>query len=288
VYSSDGRFIVSSSGEHKTSPHDTTVRIWDAVSGAEIRNLKGHNKLIAALALSPDGRYIVSGDWGGNVFIWDFKTGAKIQSFLLEHEISLEEIWDELDEEDREYFGDPENDDPPHVNGAAFENNSICWILPSTETPRTLNLKKGLVQKSNLKLDNIDSVKVIAIPPDSRQIIIGLTSGKIKVLDQNTGDLLFSLNGHTKQINSVVVTKDGLTAASASEDSTIRLWDLSKPKELAVFTAEGKMRACGLTPDGRTLIAGGDAGRLYFLRREGGEGRMEINKVKEPDDNKSQ
>jgi WD40 repeat protein len=52
--SPDGRCIVSGS-------EDKTVRVWDAVSGAELRVIRGHEHVVESVAISPDGRRIVSG-----------------------------------------------------------------------------------------------------------------------------------------------------------------------------------------------------------------------------------
>ncbi|MBE7557275.1 MAG: hypothetical protein HS126_40075 [Anaerolineales bacterium] len=39
---------------------------------------------------------------------------------------------------------------------------------------------------------------------------------------------LVTLHGHTDGVNSVVVTSDGRQAVSASDDSTIIVWDLDR------------------------------------------------------------
>src|SRR5262249_37756233 len=42
--------VILSAGE------DTTIRVWDAVTGAEVRTLVGHSGAVLALACSPDGK----------------------------------------------------------------------------------------------------------------------------------------------------------------------------------------------------------------------------------------
>jgi WD40 repeat protein len=40
---------------------DRTVKVWEAESGRLLRSLEGHTAWVNAVAVSPDGRFIVSG-----------------------------------------------------------------------------------------------------------------------------------------------------------------------------------------------------------------------------------
>ena len=71
-YSPDGRRIVS-------GYLDNTVRIWDAYSGAQLAELRGHEVSVHCVAFSPDGRRIVSG--GETVRVWDADTGVQLAVF---------------------------------------------------------------------------------------------------------------------------------------------------------------------------------------------------------------
>src|SRR5262249_49243826 len=51
-----------------------TVRLWDAATGAEQGVLQGHADGVVALAFSPDGRTLASGDMHGAVKVWDVAT----------------------------------------------------------------------------------------------------------------------------------------------------------------------------------------------------------------------
>jgi WD40 repeat protein len=63
----------------------------------------------------------------------------------------------------------------------------------------------------------------------------------------------------------VAVTPDGRRAVSASDDRTLRLWDLESGQEIATFTGESKMASCAIAPNGITIIAGDQSGRVHFL-----------------------
>jgi hypothetical protein len=68
------------------------------------------------------------------------------------------------------------------------------------------------------------------------------------------------LRGHTDYVTSVAISPDGHTLASASNDNTIRLWDLHTHKRLgAPLTGHAQdVNSVTFSPDGRTLASGSD------------------------------
>jgi WD40 repeat protein len=73
--SRDGRIIVS-------LDEDWTVRLWDVEAGQEINHFSGHADQFAFVALSPDGRILVSANDSedsedNKVWLWDVETGQE-------------------------------------------------------------------------------------------------------------------------------------------------------------------------------------------------------------------
>ena len=62
--------------------HDSTVKLWDAATGADIRSLASHGDLIASVAFAPDGRRLVTASWSSAVRIWNLASGAEIASLV--------------------------------------------------------------------------------------------------------------------------------------------------------------------------------------------------------------
>jgi WD40 repeat protein len=62
---------------------DMVCRLWNAKTGAKLKDLSGHApmtphhfpSMLYACAISPDGRYIATGDKVGHVVVWEVATG---------------------------------------------------------------------------------------------------------------------------------------------------------------------------------------------------------------------
>ncbi|KAH6641786.1 hypothetical protein F5144DRAFT_643434 [Chaetomium tenue] len=72
AFSSDSSRIASGSD-------DSTIRIWDAKLGKEVRKLEGHDSSISSVAFSSDSSRIVSGSFDSTIRIWDVKSGKEVR-----------------------------------------------------------------------------------------------------------------------------------------------------------------------------------------------------------------
>ena len=59
---------------------DSTVRLWDAETGACVRTLQGHGGTVRSVCFSPDGRRLASGSGDRTVRLWDVETGACVRT----------------------------------------------------------------------------------------------------------------------------------------------------------------------------------------------------------------
>ena len=79
---------------------------------------------------------------------------------------------------------------------------------------------------------------------------------------------MLDTGGHMALIRGIAFTPDGRQLVSASDDKTIRVWDLASGKTVRTIRGEsapghaGKIFAMALSPDGKWLAAGG-----YCTRR---------------------
>ncbi|MEB3831840.1 WD40 repeat domain-containing protein, partial [Phormidium sp. CCY1219] len=65
------------------------------------------------------------------------------------------------------------------------------------------------------------------------------------------------------------ITPDGTGAVSASDDNTLKLWDLATGEVVASFSGESALFCCAVAPDGVTVVAGDRLGGVHFVGLEG-------------------
>src|SRR6516225_380350 len=91
VATPDGRAVASVAD-------DMVCRLWDAATGKLLRELRGHREktphhypsMLYACAVSPDGRYLATGDKVGHVVVWELASGK--QAAVLEASVMY--TWD--------------------------------------------------------------------------------------------------------------------------------------------------------------------------------------------------
>jgi WD40 repeat protein len=77
AFSPDGRLLASGSGEIVPGrPNDDmTIRLWELATGQELRVISAHNKTVAGLVFSPDGRILASASGDRTLRLWGVPNG---------------------------------------------------------------------------------------------------------------------------------------------------------------------------------------------------------------------
>ena len=105
----------------------------------------------------------------------------------------------------------------------------------------------------------IEDWECVAFSPDGLLLAAGTKSGSVKVWKVSDLTILYSLDGHTEQVNSVAFSPDGKTLASGASDNKIRLWQVSDGSLIRILAGHtASVFSVAFSPDGQTLASGSD------------------------------
>jgi hypothetical protein len=79
-------YVRQSTPQQVSEHQESTARLWDAVNGRELLTLKGNTGPIRTVALTPDGRQLVTGSDDGTVQIWEAATPAQTALWTRQHQ----------------------------------------------------------------------------------------------------------------------------------------------------------------------------------------------------------
>ncbi|KAJ6564287.1 WD40-repeat-containing domain protein, partial [Mycena capillaripes] len=284
AFSPDGKRIVSGS-------YDSTVRIWDAETGAALREpLQGHTGPVTSVAFSPDGKRIVSGSYDSTVRIWDAETGAALREPLEGHtkwvtsvafspdgkrivsgsSDSTVRIWDA---ETGAALREPLEGHTDRVTSVAFSPDGKRIVSGSYDsTVRIWDAETGAALREPLE-GHTDSVTSVAFSPDGKRIVSGSDDSTVRIWDAETGAALREpLEGHTNSVMSVAFSPDGKRIVSGSYDSTVRIWDAETGAALRE-PLEGhtdSVISVAFSPDGKRIVSGSDDSTVCIWDSETG------------------
>ena len=159
--------------------------------------LVGHSARVQGLAVTPDGRFVVSGDWDGTLRMWSLGTGACVR-ILDEH---VGPVFRLMVPADGRYSI------PTHRR-----SRGVVWDLGSG----SVRLLHG----------HENRFSALAVTADGRRIVSGSRGQTLRVWDADAGDCVAVLTGHTEMVEAVAIAPDGQAAVSVSWDATLRVWGL--------------------------------------------------------------
>jgi WD40 repeat protein len=269
---------------------DSSVRIWNATTGDVLKTVKlaSRPKSASCMAVSPDGKWLVTGEsfaiapiFTAKIELLDLASGGRIRT-LATHHWEVESVafdrdgrWLVFSSWDRKIrlleF-------PSGNQAGEFESASkpLCAaISPDAKVIASGGVGSGVTlwNRANdhaprVLVGHTGAVLSVAFSPDSGRLASASADGSARIWDVRTGQSLVTLSGHEGAVTSVVFSPDGGEVASGGADHTLRLWDTTTGQDIETLGAHSAVWQVALSADGKYLAAGYADGAINVWKKQ--------------------
>lgn len=271
AFSPNGKYLASAS-------RDCTIRIYKGDSGQFITQLAGHLDWINSIAFAPDSRHLVSSAWDYNLKVWDVRKGKETAT-LKGHALSVEgcgfsqdgsmvvscgydctiRVWDaNAGTEITSLSGHSQR-----INGMGLAHDGRTVASVSDDgTLRVWDYMSGM-ELATL-VGHANTVRGCAFSPTSPNALVSVSEDNTaKFWDVAATSLDTS---HSAWVNACAFSHDGKHLASASDDSTVKIWNTQTARcERTLRDAHsGSITSVAFLPDGRLVSASNDGSMIVW------------------------
>ena len=236
-FSPDGQHLISGS-------YDNTLRIWELKTGTTERVLYGHQRGVNGVSVSPDGSTIASASWDGTVRIWNAKTGNEIRQLSADDDRFMTA---RFSPDGKTVFAggikgpiyrwrlSDGKQLPPLVGhkervwGLRASGDGLSLVSGSWDkTLRLWNLRTG---DNRILLTHSSHINDIDLNPNQRTIAVPTAESSWRTITMD-GKVERVFFGHQQEINRIRFDGSRDLAVSASDDGTVRIWNVNNGRPL--------------------------------------------------------
>jgi WD40 repeat protein/tRNA A-37 threonylcarbamoyl transferase component Bud32 len=190
-----------------------TIRVWDVDTGKELRHFDGHAKQVHSISLAADGRRALS--WSDDhLWLWDTDSAREIRHLAEMNGQATTVTAALLCPDGRQAL-------------LGYYNQNVALRDADTDTEvRRFEGRAGTPQALAVSPDGRRALSGHALLEQDAKGVWRVKEYTVRLWDIATGKELRHCTGHTQQITSVALSRDGRFGVSGSWDGTTRVWDL--------------------------------------------------------------
>ena len=230
---------------------DGTVRVWDIAASVELAKFENLGNGLGAVAWSPDGKLLAAGTWAiaagrgviGQLYLWEYDS----RRLLWKSEFGVKPITSIV-------F---------HPSGRQFAVVTWDSILGVFDAPG--DGKSRIETNISEKDGSYSAMQSVAYSADGATIAVTSKDNTVHLFDGASGKETRILRGYSRWSNAAAFV--GPLLATASSDSTIRLWN---GDGALIRTLHGHTAAIhGLAASGGNLVTAAADGTMRWWRMGG-------------------
>lgn len=219
-------------------------------SGEDAATLAKQTRWVTSAAFLNNGSQLVTGGGesllyrGGDVKIWDGKSGAQVAS--LEGQPTI--VWSVA-----------ASPDGKTLLTSGYDGKIILWNVAEKKPQQTIE-KKGWIRR-------------VALSPDGKNFASGMEDGSVILFETEGPKELRTFKAHEAAVYDVAFSPDGNTLATSSTDKLAKLWDWKAEMPMEKAKLEGHsdaVWAIAWSKDGSLATAGADR-KIKLWNAEGKE-----------------
>lgn len=275
-----------------TGSDDAQIKQWDVSTRQETNLLWLHNWPVTSLAVSADGRYLVSGSSDKTALMWNITSGLPVQGFRGHSTVAANAVFGA---EDKEILtvtlaGSIRRWDTQSLQVANSQfRDDINGFTKITFSPDRLIALAGTYANGGMiwmaatgrPLRNLPPVNMpitsVAFSPNNIDLLLGEASGKTTRWIPGPDNPPVELPGPASTVTNLVFSPPkGELAFGSYGNGTGRVWSMADNQQRYSLSGMDSVSSAAFSPDGRYLLTSGKSGGLIYWDAQTGDKKATI------------